>query len=96
MFNCKLKFNNFHLKDFYIYYIFQDTTNTKSIQSFGQAQPLIHIPELFNCEKIFIPTKEKNSKENDFDKLEKIKLIQKNFRAFLIRKFIRDKAAEFR
>lgn len=79
------------------YYIFQNTTNTKSIQSFGQAQPLIHIPELFNCEKNVMSTKEKISeKEEKSDKLKKIKLIQKNFRAFLIKKFIRDKAAEFR
>lgn len=73
---------------------FQNTFYDHSSQAFGSATELIYIPSV--SDYVIVPGKYQTSQEIQLILLSKILLIQRNFRRYLLQKFIRESAAEYR
>lgn len=73
-----------------------DTPYSRSTQAFGDASELIQIPSSSDYSIVPRPYESHEMIVNREKKLKKIRLIQKNFRAYMIRMMIKKKAAEFR
>lgn len=79
-----------------MYFFDQNTHHDHSSQAFGSATKLIHIPS--SSDYTIIPGKYETHHEMTarINLLAKVRLIQRNFRRYLLQKLVRETAAEYR